>query len=368
MIAGDTCCPFQTSKLSTSNKLSNLKLGQSLAFVLWLPATDDMAVFCSRCLLLYLFSILILLASSALGRSSITPHWKHETESLSSADCGNSSTTAAATTINNAADATALAKACPTFFGNIVLAQNSTGDINFDGLVSVNGQIYPSAEASDFTTQITGFHSSSLTSLSGDLGLFSSAVIEEISFSALRSMDGRIIIGELPLLKSIDLSSIESIGQWFRIFHVENLTDLKLPANIDTGRTTGGVGISETALRSVSGFTSTPGGIYLQSNYLLEDAVLDVSETTTLGPNNASLDGVGVVFVSGSAASVNVSLPQLSAIAGGLQVDNCSALSIPALYVVNGDFSMSNASFTTLEAPNLGRINGTLNITGSFTG
>jgi hypothetical protein len=251
-----------------------------------------------------------------------------------------------------------------------VLAANSNGDINLDGLVNITGGLGPSDIYPNFTgTQITSFHSKSLISIGGGLALYTAPLLEYISLPGLQSVGQQIVIGDAPLLTSINLSSAQTLGSMLRIFLVWNLTDLRFPVNVNGGRAVSGIGITETALKNVSGFTSTPGDVYFASNSILEEVTVDISETTFQNPlPNDAWDGTGVIVATNNSATVNVSLPNLTAVQGYIQLDNCSALSIPVLNRINGSFTMQNASFISLKAPNLGLINGTLNITGSFTG
>lgn len=249
-----------------------------------------------------------------------------------------------------------------------MLAATSSGDINLDGLVHLQGALRPSDAQANFTaTQVVSLHSDFLTSVSGKIVLYNAPLVEHISFPNLQSIGGSIYIGDVLLLKSIGLSAAHKLGAWLRIFHAWSLTGLKLSAdaNVSLAET---VGITETALTRVLGFTSTPGCTYFQHNRFLEEITLDFSETTVWPDRPGPLDGSGDVVVSQCAASVNISLPNLSSTAGNLQLDNCSALSTPALYSVNGPFTMQNAGFQSLEAPDLGVVAGTLNITGSFRG
>jgi hypothetical protein len=264
-----------------------------------------------------------------------------------------------------------LARACPTFFGDIVLAANSTGDINLDGLVNVTGDLKLNDLSSNFTgTQITGFHSKSLVSIGGGFSLQNASLLEHISLSRLQSVNQQIVIGDVPFLTLIDFSSLMTLGSMLRIHHAWNLTDLRFPVDANSGRAVSGIGITETALKGVSGFTSSPGDVYFASNFALEEIIVDISETipSRSPSDDDAWDGTGVIVATNNSAAVNISLPNLTTTQGYIVLDNCSALSIPALSSINGSFTMGNASFKSLQAPNLRLINGNLNITGSFIG
>ena len=76
-----------------------------------------------------------------------------------------------------------LASACPTFFVDIVLAENFVGDINLDGLVNIYGSLKASDGYGNFTdTQITRLHSKYVTSIDGDLGVYAAPLILGLSF------------------------------------------------------------------------------------------------------------------------------------------------------------------------------------------
>ena len=130
----------------------------------------------------------------------------------------------------------------------------------------------------------------------------------------------------------------------------------------------GSVGLTETALTHVNGFTSTPYAFYVANSPFVEGIAVEISETRCLLTSDSSWEWTGSVIFAQNSAAVNISLPNLASTGGQLVLGNCSALSIPALNRVNGTFNMINATFKHLEAPNLGLINGSLNITGSFSG
>lgn len=280
------------------------------------------------------------------------------------ADCGSPSASITQI-INNTAEARALANECPVFWGDIVIGPDSSGDIILDGLTNLTGSITPPVAYPNFTgTQITTIRSQSLLQI-GSISIYAAPILQSVSFPKVQNVVTQIFIGESPKLTEIDLSSIQDCGAWLRIFDTPSLTLLKIPPGA-TGSPSG-IGITNTSLTSIDSFTSSPGGVYFGQNPLSQLS-LQITETVMTRSNNLSLDGIGTLTVWDNPSAINVSLPYLTSTGGDISLPNCSELSIPALNVVNGSFLMTNASFQSLLAPNLGFINGTLNITGSFTG
>jgi hypothetical protein len=282
------------------------------------------------------------------------------------ADCGSPSTSITQI-INNTAEARALANECPVFWGDIVIGPGSSGDIILDGLTNLTGSITPLVGYPNFTgTQITTVRSQSLLQIGGYISIYTAPILQSVSFPKVQNIVGQIYIGDSPKLTEIDLSSLQDCGSWLRIFDTPLLTLLKIPPSA-TG-SPGGIGITNTSLTFIDGFTSSPGGVYFGTNPSLSQLNLQMTETIMTRSNNLSLDGIGTLTVFDNPSAINISLPHLTSTGGDISLPNCSELSIPALNVVNGSFLMTNASFQSLLAPNLGLINGTLNITGSFTG
>jgi hypothetical protein len=281
------------------------------------------------------------------------------------ADCGSPSTTIARI-INNTAEARALASECPVFWGDIVVGPDSSGDIILDGLANLTGSVTPPVAYPHFTgTQITTIRSQSLLQIGGGISIYTAPMLQSVSFPKIQNVVGQIYIGDSPKLTEIDLSSIQDCGGWLRIFDTPLLTLLKIPPGA-TG-SPGGIGITNTSLISIDSFTSSPGGVYFGANPSLSRLSLQMAETIMTRSNNLSLDGIGTLTVYDNPSAINISLPYLTTTGGDISLPNCSELSIPALNVVNGSFWMTNASFQFLLALDLGLINGTLNITGSFT-
>lgn len=282
-------------------------------------------------------------------------------------DCGNSSHEVNVT-INNAADATAVANSCPVVWGNVYLQPGSSGDINLDGIINITGNLRPTEDYGQYVgTNITSFSSSTLLHLGGDLSVYNANQLLTFAFPNLQHVFYAVFISSADILTTIDISSVPTAGNWFRINDVPTLATFKYLATID-GQSDAGIGFTRTGLTRLDGFTSSPGAFYATGSPFLAEINAQISGTTCSVTSNATWDQTGAVVFTENSGAVNVSLPNLVSTAGLLWIDNCSALAIPSLNSVNGSFTMNNASFTSLEAPNLGSINGDLNITGSFTG
>ena len=284
------------------------------------------------------------------------------------ADCGNS-TNAFIHHIYDAADASVLASSCPTIWGDLVIMPDASGDIDLDGVTNITGNLQTVNLAGNFpTTGITSIHSRTLRQMGG-LDIYSVPLLQNISFPNLESIagDGQIYIGNALELSLIDLSSIQTGGEFIQIFSTPSLTNYKYPMNVSLAPTTWGIVIAGTGLTSINGFTDNPGGISFYDNPNLKEVSLQINETTEAyflpQPFRA-----GSIAIRNSSDAVRINFPFLAAVASWIALDNPSELSIPALSIVNGSFTVTNASFKSLSAPNLEFINGSLNITGSFSG
>jgi hypothetical protein len=246
---------------------------------------------------------------------------------------------------------------------------DASGDIDLDGIINITGGLSTAGPDGNFPgTGITSLHSRTLRQ-TGGLYISSAPLLQNISFPNLESItsDEQIYIGNASELSLIDLSSIQTGGEFIQIFLTPNLTDFKYPMNVSLAATTWGVSIVETGLTSINGFTDNPGGISFYGNPNLREVSLQINETTEAyflpQPFRA-----GFIRIQNSSDAVRINFPLLTAVASWIALDNPSELSIPALSIVNGSFTMTNASFKSLSAPSLGFINGSLNITGSFSG
>ena len=266
----------------------------------------------------------------------------------------------------SSADATALATQCQELWGNVELAPNISGTITLDGIKSIAASLESTTENGGF--QLTGIDSLSLLQIGVGLNLTAMSMLQSVSFPNLQSIGAILALAFLPSLKTINFSSLRSTGGQLLIQDVPELEvmaispDLASPTNL-------GLSFINTGLASINGFISSGGSVNIINNTRLSQVDLQITNTNvTLLSNDEVYVGTGYVKIIDNAPSVNISLPNLMTTAGSIAFGNCSELSIPALSIVGGDFVIINASFSSLTAPNLSLINGTLNVTGSFTG
>ncbi len=155
------------------------------------------------------------------------------------------------------------------------------------------------------------------------------------------------------------------------IQNVSMLEELQTAPNVTVGvfmgrdpvTTVSGL-ISNTSLSKTEGLLAgTPGDILIWDNPKLE--TVDLLPSQILLQYNTSYTGNLQIINNG--ASVRVDTPVLLSVAGTMTLGNCSELSIPSLFLVNGSMEMVNASFSSLSAPALERIKGNLNTTGAFS-
>jgi hypothetical protein len=283
-------------------------------------------------------------------------------------DCG-SSTNRTSHVLNNATDAAALGSQCPTIWGNVLLGPNTSGTIDLDGVENITGSIGVTRDyGSLLNTHLTSIESSSLLQIGGSVDVHNASMVQSISLPKLEGLPYTFSLALLPALRRIDLSSLQNCGTFFGIHGAPVLDNLIIPASVQAGSKYG-VNIAYTNLKSINGFTSSSGGVYIAENPQLSRVNLQMTETVMkVAANGTYIDGSGSLTIQGNSPAVNISLPNLASTNGSINLGNCSKLSMPSLSVVNGSLFIYNASFSYLSLPNLSIINGTLNITGSFSG
>jgi len=286
------------------------------------------------------------------------------------ADCGSASALTVQV-LNNSVEASSLASQCTVLYGDVQLGPSISGDISLDGLENITGSLKPSVDDWNQTnTQLTHFESATLLEIGSNLDFHNATLLQTVSFPKLGSMLG-LFIGFTPALERLDLSSLQSSGELFQIADTPALENLIIPAGLKCP-SNHGLAIATTNLTSIEGFPSSAGSagnVVIINNPRLKKVNLEITDTNLEWFDNGTLrDYTGWLVVNSNAASVNISLPNLTKTMGGIALGNCSQLSIPALSVVNGSFEIINASFKSVSAPNFSLINGDLNITGAFSG
>ena len=278
---------------------------------------------------------------------------------LGAVDCGNSSVSLVSI-INDTSEAAALASQCRTFWGDIQIGANASGDVYLEGITNITGYLRSKG------TSITSIQSQTLIQVAS-LDVNNDGTLQTISLPHLQAISTTLWIYDMPKLRTIDLSSLDGSGSLFFVSSTPSLEILRLRPGINYG-SLASLFISNTNLTFIDAFGSGQGSISIGGNQHLSNVSVRTIDADVSDVNNSMVKGTGLVSIYQNGPAVNISLPNLTNVQGPVTLGNCSELSIPDLNIVNGSITMDNASFRFLSAPNLSVINGDLNITGSFTG
>ncbi|KAK5127362.1 hypothetical protein LTR85_006701 [Meristemomyces frigidus] len=294
---------------------------------------------------------------------------------------------AATTTLQSAADASALA-ACSTFTGSIAIATGTTDSIALDGIQRISGSL-----TADNVTQMTQLSGDSLAIIDDSFTLNSLTILSTLNFprlesvatidwTALPALQGlsfttgvqtagsvSIINTQLATLDGIDLTTVDSMT----ISNNDYLNDIDMQiGNISTSLIIEANGRNVTAsfpnlewaynitLRNVTevyipSLASLNGSMGFYANFF----------TSIAAPNLTTVGG-SLSFVSNEDMT-NMSFPELKTVNGGLQVANNTALKtidFPSLQTVGGALDF-NGNFTTVELPDLEDVKGAFNLQSS---
>lgn len=218
--------------------------------------------------------------------------------------------TSSTATINSPADATALASACKTFNGNILVSPDAQGMVDFSGLQQVKG---------DFVAENDGF----LTGLSS---------------SSLKSITGAFKLSNLTGLSSLAFTKLDSVGSisWIALTALDTLT-FGAPG-VQTAKS---IVIADTFLSSLDGIDVTT----------LQD--LDINNNHRLVSWDSELNNLGntMNFLS-NGNGFNVSFNKMTWIAN-MTINNVTNFAVPALQTINGTATFGANQFESFNAPNL---------------
>jgi len=146
------------------------------------------------------------------------------------------------TTITSQSDADALAKACPTVTGDVILATNAAGLIDLDGIEAIVGSL-----ASD-KSPFTSLSSSTLVSVSQNISLQGLTALINISLPQLTTVGAQFYLDSLPALLNLTTPLLSSVGQFHLVAAPElvsmNLTQLRNVTGRDASIEVTGVGLS----------------------------------------------------------------------------------------------------------------------------
>jgi hypothetical protein len=192
---------------------------------------------------------------------------------------------------------------------------------------------------------VTSISSDSLQVAGAWLNAINSSSLTKMSFPQLSWIGLALKLIDVPLLEQLDLPNGLVVGE------------------LDVPSVSGY--IHNTGLSKLDGiFSGTPRDISIANNPRFQ--TVNLPSAQILLQYNTSY--TGNLEIVNNSASVTVNLPNLFSVAGSVTLGNVSELSIPSLVLVNGSMDLIAASFSSLSAPQLEKINGDLNISGIFTG
>jgi hypothetical protein len=219
--------------------------------------------------------------------------------------------------------------------------------VSLDGLKSLGNKAHGGGLHVRDCPQVTSLSSDSLEVSGSWLAAANSSSLTKLSFPRLSWIGLGLFLTDVPLLDQLELANGVVVGE------------------LDVPVTSASSTIDNTALSTIDGlFGGTPRDISITNNPRLQKVHL-LSTQILLQYNTSS---TGNLIITNNSANMTVNLPNLFSIAGSMSLGNVSELSIPSLSLVSGSMELIEASFSSLSAPQLQKINGDLNITGSFSG
>jgi hypothetical protein len=220
-------------------------------------------------------------------------------------------------TVQNAGDASALAS-CKTYTGSIAVATGTTDTLNF----------------------------ASVRAITGDLNVSGNDGITIVGADSLTSIGGKFTVNNCQILNSLSFPQLTSVGE-IDFEGLPNLNTLGFTTNVARAGT---LNIQNTFLATLDGINlQQVNDIYIANNRQLQDIsfqVSNISKSLTLESNGDHL---------------TASFPNLAS-AQNLTFRNVPSLSIPSLHNVSGSLGFYESTFSSIAAPNLTSVGGTLAI------
>jgi hypothetical protein len=270
--------------------------------------------------------------------------------------------------VASGSDASTLARQCHTIWGNLEITSSTSGDVTLNGVKNITGNLGPANDYDIATnTQLTNLESQSLEQIGLWLDIPPASHLQTIRLPHLQSIGTGINLVSLPSLKAIDLSGLQSVGQQFLLVNASRLESLAIPRNVASDDSLA-ISITGTNLESLNSFAVKVQNLDLSYNPRLSQVTVYLSETQGAWfPNGTALVD-GHISLYNNAHSVSVSFPDLVSTVGYIELWACSHIFVPSLSVVGGGLYLRDATFASFAAPNLKTVNGTVNITGAFSG
>lgn len=228
--------------------------------------------------------------------------------------CGSSKPT----TIRSPGDAAAIA-ACTTYSGDITIATDAAGDLAFNTVRRITGDI-------------NAKNAPNVTSISGD---------------SLEQVDGTWTLNNLQRLTGLNFPQLTSVGEisWVGL---ANLVTLSFGSEISQ---TDSFNLQNTFLSDLTGINlKMCKNFYLANNRNLQAFSMQLQNVT------------GYITIQSNGNRMNVTFPNLQW-AQNITIVNVPSISMPSLYAVNGSLGfLENEDLTSITLPNLTRVDDSLSI------
>lgn len=229
----------------------------------------------------------------------------------------NGCSTSATLTVVSPADASGLSS-CTTFSGSVAIATEAAGIFSFP----------------------------SVRRITGDLTATGATNVSSISADSLESIGGTFGLNNLQTLNTLNFQQISQVGK-IDFSGLPNLNMLNFPQNI---RSASSLNIQNTFLNSLNGINlQQVDSIYIANNNLLQDISFQLSNLT------------GTINVESNGNQLQVKFPNLIT-ASNITFRNVPSIAIPSLTNTTGSLGFYECSLSSLAAPNLTAVGGTLAI------
>jgi len=182
--------------------------------------------------------------------------------------------------------------------------------------------------------------------ITGDLTVTGATNVSQIAAGSLKSIGGKFVINNLQTLNSLTFTALTSVGD-LDFEGLPNLNTLNFGGPLSSADT---LNIQNTFLSTLNGINMQKvNTIYIANNRLLQDVSFQVAKIS------------GSVNIESNGDKLAASFPNLQT-AQNLTFRNCPTISIPSLANTTGSLGLYESSFTSILAPNLTSVGGTLAI------
>lgn len=300
--------------------------------------------------------------------------------------------TQATATVNNQADATALAS-CSTIKGSVYIGPNADNTITLDGPQQITGNLIV-----DGAKNLITLSSTTIGAIGGALNLTGAQVLNTLRFDALNSV-GSLNLVALPALYMLTFPEVVSKAKSVNIDNTKlNTLDGINLASVDTLTVTNNARLKTFSTQignATKQLTVTNNGDDLDISFpnliwannldirvfkslsipslAVINNSLSVRQSKTMetfsAPNLTSIGnfgaGTGSLTVAGNNELKNITLPLLTTIGGASNIKNNTALttvSFPVLKTVGGAVDISAANLTLPNLPALTNVKGGFNV------